>query len=576
MKRVLLYFIMCMAFVSCSDELLEESLSLMEEQEGTSFEWTRAEDKETRAQFLRNFGLGYSYNAVRGAFCDWKDIRCQILNRTYLQQYQDDTGEPVIHFDQSESSVISSHFEYSIRDYVANVTLNTKEKIDIGLYNKEKRKRQYFIENGVQEQYFYTLEEKEVMLNAYVDYANVLSSYKKNPNMLTLSFRSAVEHLRQTDVQNIAAVDSFINVYGTHVVVFVQLGGRLRVDLKNDMWRWNDQSQTDEWTTEQFLNAVSNKEEHRQEAEFQWLEHASLNIDARGGDQSTLTTLLGEHKYDGTRTFSLDGISAWRKSIFYNPDDELNSNVEMVDMKVAPIWEFAEPIDHNVALRIKAAVLQDAALQQQLLGEVNFFDTSFPIRYPETACQWRKGTNDWQPFTRKDESSALTVVNIESGGRYVATICHEVIDGKNLWVCYPIYEGKIKQACGLGVDDEGMSWRVKWLGGKATLINTGIEAEDDCFYINAGAVEVEREEDINYAEAHALPYIELAGGIRPDGTYQSKAYEVYKQGEDFFLSLTGTELPSNLVGWTFDKEKNLFKRKDNYTYIFNKNEIRYE
>ena len=149
MKRVLLYFIMCMAFVSCSDELLEESFSLMEEQEGTSFEWTRAEDKETRAQFLRNFGLGYSYDAVRGAFCDWKDIRCQILNRTYLQQYQDDTGEPVIHFDQSESSVISSHFEYSIRDYVANVTLNTKEKIDIGLYNKEKRKRQYFIENGV-------------------------------------------------------------------------------------------------------------------------------------------------------------------------------------------------------------------------------------------------------------------------------------------------------------------------------------------------------------------------------------------------------------------------------------------
>ena len=42
----------------------------------TPFEWTRAADRETYLSFLRNYGVGYSYNAVRGNYCSWDDIRC--------------------------------------------------------------------------------------------------------------------------------------------------------------------------------------------------------------------------------------------------------------------------------------------------------------------------------------------------------------------------------------------------------------------------------------------------------------------------------------------------------------------
>ena len=40
--------------------------------------------------------------------------------------------------------------------------------------------------------------------------------------------------------------------------------------------------------------------------EFVWLKDCRLKLQAWGGDQSHLTGLLGEHKPDGTRTFSLD------------------------------------------------------------------------------------------------------------------------------------------------------------------------------------------------------------------------------------------------------------------------------
>ena len=33
-----------------------------------AFQWTRAEDMATHATFIRNFGVGYSYNAVKGEF----------------------------------------------------------------------------------------------------------------------------------------------------------------------------------------------------------------------------------------------------------------------------------------------------------------------------------------------------------------------------------------------------------------------------------------------------------------------------------------------------------------------------
>ena len=218
---------MGLALVGCSDDQQEYILpsSLGEGAGGeVSFAWTRAEDMETRSQFLRNFGVGYSYDAVRGSYCDWQDIRCQVLNRSYLEQMQDYTGEQFVSMRRGQTIDIKAQFDYSLRDYIANVALNLNEEVDLGLYKKDKRRRQNFIEDGVQEKFFYSHEEKITMVRCNVGYATVLNMYRKYPQMLTLSFRNAIEHLKQSDAGNIAAVDSFIKVYGTHVIVSASLG----------------------------------------------------------------------------------------------------------------------------------------------------------------------------------------------------------------------------------------------------------------------------------------------------------------------------------------------------------------
>lgn len=555
---------MCLAvfgITACSSDIGLDGLA--GEDTAAHFVWTRAEDVETHAKFLRNFGVGYSYDAVRGSYCDWHDIRSQVVNRHFVENME----EKLFHMSNYRTSSVNQTFEYSKRDYVANVHLEYREEVDLGLYGGTKRTHQNFIEDGVQETYYFMLEERQQLAEHYLSYASLLSSYRKQPDMLTLSFRNAVEHLTQTYEEDIAAVDSFINVWGTHVIVGATLGGSLNIDLMNYAWRWNDEAKIDQWTTEEFLKKKKEKEKHDTQNEYQWLTHARLNITAKGGDQSTLTNLLGEYRPDGSRSFSTDGIAQWRSSLYYDPYDEENSNVELISMRVIPIWEFADVVNNRVALRIKAAIQQDAAMQQQLLGNWNFFDTSFPVRYPTVACQYRNTSGDWQRYERSDDGSM--VVNIVSGGRYVATVCHETIEGKDLWVCYPIYEGKVKLACGVGVDVNQFAYNVKWVGGKATVTLTG-EMAGDTFYITAGAVRVKPTEGVSYAESEALPYIELAGGIQPDGSYKATAYQVLKQGTDFLLTAQGVD---DIVGFTLESD-DLYVRNSDYTYIYNPNEIK--
>ena len=567
--------------MGCSDDLLETA-ELPVDSADQSFQWTRAEDVETRAQFRRNFGVGYSYDAVRGTFCNWQDIRCQVVNRVRVSELQDATGEQMLVNWPANQSKLKSEFNYSKRDYVAAVHLDTEEEIDLGLYSKTKRQRQDFIEDGVQEKFFYTLDEEHVLRDSRISEAAILGMYRRGyTNLLTLSFRNAVNHLAESDIDDIAAVDSFINVWGTHVITRTLLGGKLRIDLMNDMWRFNDKAKEGEWTTEEFLGAVAGKDTNRisTKTQFQWIEHSRLNLTAMGGDQSTLTGILGEHAPDGTRTFSTEGISKWRLSLQDNLDDEIHSNLEMVDMRVVPIWDFAEVINPLVARRIKSAVLQDVALQQSLLGNRNFFDSKLPLRYSKAQCQYQASTGRWKTFTRNDSRDLPMMVNVMSGGRYVAVVCHEQLEDMDLWVCYPIYEGKVNMACGLGVDANDFAYKVCWLNGTVKVTPTGQQASDGLFYINAGEVCVKPQDFVSYPESKALPAVEVGGGVTPDGDYDIKhIINVYRNDDDFMMAIPEGE-SSNFVldCWKYVmwyNSKDVYQRTSDYIYIYNPNEVK--
>ena len=562
----------------CSgDDLLTDNLYEEEvRQQAAPFQWTRAEDVETRDKFLRNFGVGYGYNAVRGEYCNWEDIRCQVVDRNALNRTQGGPSGMIYYSTPSTQSSVTENFYMSQRDYVAAVDYETKQSVNLGIYSKTKLKKQHALETGFKEVYYYSLKEYDRLATQRLAVGELLAyiSMRNDTALLTSSFRQAVAHMRGGDWDDVAQVDSFIKVWGTHVIITADLGGTLTVDLANSVHRFNDQFKEQEWTTEEFLGAVKNKEKTKQEAKFQWVEDGKLLINAVGGDHSTLSSLLGEYTYDGHRDFSIEGINEWRETLKYDLNDEQHSNVEMIGMQVVPISDFIEPLDPDVAMRVESAVMQDITLQMTMLGERNFFSATFPIRYATASCQYHDG--GWKNFRRTDSTSDPMIVNIMSGGRYVATVCHEQIDGRWMWVCYPIYEGYVKQDCGVGVADDNKVYSVSWMSGKVTVTEMPDVTPQKNFYITGGAVGVESTEGVTYATSTALPAIELAGGVNPDGTYTSAPYNVQKVGDTFQL-LAPAGL-TDIVGYTDtyreSGDKRIYKRNDNYVYIYNQNEIK--
>ena len=529
--------VVVLTLTACSDELTDEltgaSAGQLSEQ---PFQWTRAQDVATHATFIRNFGVGYSYNAVKGEFCNWKDIRCQVVDRNYCDFLERTYGGKYYYYEPTSSVNHFSQFRWSQRDYVSQSHMSFREEVDLGFYNGTRQKEQYVVENGVEESFYYLLREEQLRYDLQLDYSSLLNSYRRGvESLLTSSFRDAVNHLMLADPEDIAVVDSFVNVWGTHVIVEAFLGAKLDIELSNYVWRYKDTGYDHELTAEEFLGECEKKEEERQKDGFTWIEHSKLTINAKGGDQSTLTGLLGDYQFDGKATFSTEGIEKWRKSIHYDPNNELASNIEMVDMRVVPIWWFIEYIDEDVADRVHAAIEQDVEMQRKLLGEKNFFSVKFPIRYPEATCQVQTQSGEWTTLTRRDSGDEPQVVNIVSGGRVVATVCKEpVIENthiqndstdiwvtdttKVLWVAYPVYEGVVNQLCGVGVDEQKRVFDVQWLNGHRTLKRRKAYNGDDAvatgkyFYINLGQVDTEADNSVSYAPASAMAYYELSGG----------------------------------------------------------------
>ena len=199
-----------LVLTSCNDYLedyAEQSPTVAVE--AAPFHWTRAQDIETRAMFVRNHGLGYSYNAVRGEYGKWEDIRCQVVDRYALEEYSKLTQSDFVKFQKSTYASDKSSFKYSLRDYVASVNMHLDKEVDLGLYQGSKRADQYFIENGVEESFYYTCNKLIILGQSQLAYAELLDRirYDDEKQLLTPSFRASVEHVRKYFNNDIAVVE---------------------------------------------------------------------------------------------------------------------------------------------------------------------------------------------------------------------------------------------------------------------------------------------------------------------------------------------------------------------------------
>ena len=584
---------------SCSE--YEEDQGERIEERGDAFSWTRGTVGETRYAWLRNFGVGYGYDGVGGHYCNYDDIRAQVINREALREAESIYG-PLSMQNTSTYSSVHQKVYYSEHDYIASFDFASKKEVSCLLYNGEVRKRQYILEDGLRQSFYYVIEERHVKgeqsLSAFSIQTVVKEEEKREERgerrgrVLTLSFRNAINHLKSVGC-TAAAVDSFIKVYGTHVVTQAQMGGSLRLELKNSMKRYHDRVAETSFTSEDVLLAFNNRNESRRKwgDAYGWVEESSVNVMVRGGDQSLLTDIIGERRYDGQRETSLNSLGKWSQSIVFDTDNDDLTNAEMLSMECEPIWDFIP--DRKVSEAVRARITSDAALARQLLGDKNFASCAFPLRHAEASCQVARGDGTWQTVSHHaGNRSDRHVVYVVSQGRYVAMQCYEYLSQTGVksqyyWTVFPVSDTSVNLYGGYAVGEtDGRVYRLVMTDGTLkpqALADNEQPSQTQTVYLNGGKLSFSPQDGYTYADAKQMLYVEPTHGVNPDGTVDVTYVVVDKPTPtEFCIDIPAADKQDIGERWSllytgYNKDKvlmNTYQRSADYADYYNPREVR--
>ncbi len=538
----------------------------------------------TLRQFYRHYGIGYSYDAVNGQYCNLADFRCQVLNRAVLDSVQNVAKVDLLNVNRKMELTAESNVYTSVTEYIAHCNFDASVSGSIVFVSGSASKTCSIFEDGIKDTYLLHDRISYDAAEYVLYYLDVREYAKKYPKLLTSSFRAAIDKLRASN--DMKAVDDFIYTYGTHVVTYAKLGAAMTLDVQVDAIKF--ESKESEEALSQAAIATLFKEASSTasyEKNYKVLRDSRCSFDVVGGDVSLFDQLAGVSSFDN-KDLPSDLESKWLKSIKFDDDDITNSNVELVDMTVVPIWDFIP--DEQIAQRVEARVTGNMALAMDQVGNRNFINTSFSAHPKSVYCS--VGGSAYSQYANPE------TVNIIAANRPVATVCHEYVPEisktEKVYVAYPIYEGRVKLTSGLCIYG-GKAYDVDFRYGQFSVKERDDYTPDgsECIYMSCGVLTTKKYSELEYVESHAVLGCELPGFVGTDGSVDvSDVCAVKKHFGNFYLDTKKSY--DNLPNWNYstdnpaeaqyypdyfrnDEYANRMVRSGVYVYKYNPTEIAY-
>lgn len=565
-KNILTSIILCASLTACTQNVLESDI---EQQGAQTSPLSRAvENPMSMPDFKRTYGVGFSFDGFYGELCNIRDIKCQVLD---YQKIKEAANGSLIRTNRKNEIKMTSHIYYNRDEYYQNTLCKADLEAKLIIFDGKAEGNMSLNEKGERNDFFceaeYACPSLQVALNSLS--LKSLIQNRQQDKLLTPNFTEVLNWLH--DHNDIATIDSFIERYGTHVVTSANLGGSITIHI-----HLTKDSLTDLYTKQALREAAimklfktsSSSEEYKRITYM--LNSADCKAKVRGGDLSkipneTLSFTFGESpdlsKY----------IGGWAESLHYDQENFQNSNLEMIEMNVTPIWYFI-PND-TISSLVRQRIFGTVSKQQKAKSFPNAVCTSFELPKSVT-CKMGGTTHTFQlPQT----------VNVISGERYVATICREripAIDSTNdVQVVYPIIDRQANLMSGLCVH-EGKTYRVSCLNGKMETEHLGNSPSSETIYLNNGVADTIKYENLDYQPSHLVMDYEWPYSIKPDGTLNKTKpyYWVYKKGTTFYLrTQDDKEQTGELEGLpNCILEGGRMVRAKDYHYYWNPLEIQYQ
>lgn len=574
----------------CSDDsLLEEGSAPAPGADMSKFWYSRSRSAQENGVMMRHHALGFSYQAISGEKCNIGDVMCQVLNLDYLER-----NRLCVTSDETET-VNYSYVQRGVADYVHGTTWQTNLSTDLVLYQGEKRKQHFLIETindstlimnntlGLRTQ------EREIrlelLLDNEVDNEDIPGELTEHPDeVLSENFRYALRKLK-ADRENVAVIDSFLNIFGTHVVTRVDIGGTCDLSVKTSKRFVSTYLEEQEYSKDAvnlFFKKMESIEKLSNQTSYRNLfKTAEIDLKVRGGDLSHFDRLISNPSFDNAQA-SYGNYKAWAESLVKYVGKGWDEGAELIDMEVTPIYEFIP--DEDLARRVKVRMEASAQDMRDLYGDRNF--TNAVIKAPTSGYVKFDIYPNIRDFSAGFYDSACrrfrfgichTVCDEDGGPSKIVAVTYkeyipELVEGlcqlyETVYVTYPVYENRIQMTEGLAMAANGI-YRVGWLYDRFVVEDLGIPyiSPEVELYLYKGRLFVGRPDIAGeeWRDTKRMPEYEWHGSLTSEGTitYDPSKYlnydceSVIKVMDKFYLRERRSEI-SNLPGWHYNGNQNL-------------------
>ena len=505
MRRLFLFYILYFIFsvallTSCTHEEDSDMLTAVEQYDpadanGTYSEahWRRvhaAQRQEYIGDLYRSYGVGYGYNGT-GKYSDYDEVRDRVIDLSYIQKFDQQHGSTTIVDDISPSSY---HHVYSGTDAITicqKLTANASTSVDVVLFQAEVSSTYNKTDMVSNEYAFCTIHDGLTLASRHLEPYDLYHIAREHPEALSPGFlryqRLAKEAIdKGENTEAIRIIQNMFQTYGTHIIYHARLGGKLKFTTTMNRHVVDSRNSLEQQASASFLYCIgTTKGTATQDWVINTKTDRETHIEALGGNSALALKLSGLHDSDDNALKS-KVVDEWFKSLKFTPGaDKDDNNVELIDIKVAPIADLiTEP--------------SVASLYNLLVGKHIAYETNVMPRARNTI--YAKIPTSALQLTQRFVTNKVVVQN-----EIIGEILNEYVHNVEYTVFYPTLGGKMgREGIGRRCSDDSL-FTITWqyLEGaerqaKAYVTPLVRLNYDDYIYYNNGDIDISPTDSIKF------------------------------------------------------------------------------
>ncbi len=384
----------------------------------------------------RKARVGYGYNMLID-YMDPASVTEPILDYERLVQAEQQWGTIITEVGRALQS-LSYHSSYSIEEMSSWMSQQSTTETKFLFCNKSVNRFKSTSEYDLSQQTFGYSSLSKVIATRYVDDGKIESIIRQGGNIFTDEFLELYDQVNNCPTDD--NVTLLVNKFGTHLVTYADLGGRLDYSVN---FRSEETSRESVERYLKYKNGIMKQSNESNEASHAIISNGGLHFDIYGGTDESIQA-LSRNASTNDRYGQVDPavLGNWLNSIQATDP----ASVSLVRCLLQPIWQLftsheAQVMIINHILALSFSEGGDIGKRIQELGLDNYYQL--------------KVTDEILKFDNSATSTLAKVIYYD--GLPKVEVCNEYVPelrgDRRVTIFYPIFKGKTNIRRGIFLGD---------------------------------------------------------------------------------------------------------------------------